>query len=820
MTKKIIFFFILVFVSIELNSMETVIQALESGNNTNIQNVMRTYDGGWDFNAQVRIANVAPAPENNDRRQRRLLRVRPSERLVKVPDAFSTAFSLRLLNIQDLEFINPSNAQEERQMISFFFMLGVRDNNQQLIEWSLNRFNRGSSEANAFASELRFAINHNRQNALEHFFKSNRTIQRDFFKSLLKEAVITANEKMFFWLLENNRLSQSPNDDSALSRSTVRTKESTDQLIHDAVWGGSIAIIHALLYESKGVEASIRQSLNSYDSKGRNVLHLACIKGDTEMIMYILRQEAASNLKREPERQNLNMDAAEYLFPIEYLWYSDELLSEVDPNSFDFAPINSHNRSLPYSHDERKRSLIAYMLDQMKISDFITEYRVISDLLLMLIQNGWIELFGWFDLNMSEISRKLKISQEQFFSGDHRINREEYSRWNDRSPLKIALLSNRTEVAIKLLERGARVVNGEGEIFERLQPQTIRSESRLIMAVLNALWREIKEHAWERKYNAGDGGRRCQNYLNDYLLLLLPTDKKRFMDEVLEQVIKLNQEELFEIFDEIKRSAEYTGTVNIPILLNEGPLACSQESVDPSLFATYANLPVSLDALRNRNASLESVTSNDGFEVTHLAAMNGHVEVLKLLGEWGIDMNSTSSNDMTPLMVAASHGQIRAVCYLMSFVGQEWIFDRDKDRNSAIHLALMNGHEGVAEFLVNMTSDFDEKDKVSILSHQNDRGQTIAHLCAKKGYCSLLERVITLKPDLEAIRDKKGKTVLSYGSGCPAIVYFLTHAPIDHARTEWLADNDTGLRQEHRNLNRTQIIQRLLENNFILGTYQ
>ena len=80
-----------------------------------------------------------------------------------------------------------------------------------------------------------------------------------------------------------------------------------------------------------------------------------------------------------------------------------------------------------------------------------------------------------------------------------------------------------------------------------------------------------------------------------------------------------------------------------------------------------------------------------------LAALNGHVEVMKLLLRYNADVNLLDNRGRTALHVAASKGHVEA-CSLLLKHGSR-IFDGDFQGNTALHLAAMGNHVDTVDLL-------------------------------------------------------------------------------------------------------------------------
>ena len=77
------------------------------------------------------------------------------------------------------------------------------------------------------------------------------------------------------------------------------------------------------------------------------------------------------------------------------------------------------------------------------------------------------------------------------------------------------------------------------------------------------------------------------------------------------------------------------------------------------------------------------------------AAMNGHLDIVKLLIHHGADVNAQSSCGNTPLMLACANGHEQVVKYLLKFGAN--VEDHNENGHTPLMEAASAGHVGCAK---------------------------------------------------------------------------------------------------------------------------
>ena len=96
-------------------------------------------------------------------------------------------------------------------------------------------------------------------------------------------------------------------------------------------------------------------------------------------------------------------------------------------------------------------------------------------------------------------------------------------------------------------------------------------------------------------------------------------------------------------------------------------------------------------------SALESTLDSSGSTPLHVAASNGHAEVVALLLEKGADPNAQNRLEVTPLHMAAKNGHLPVVEMLVAHGAD--VNARQCANQTALHLANWKRHRRVVKFL-------------------------------------------------------------------------------------------------------------------------
>eukprot|EP01042_Synura_sphagnicola_P008050 gene8050-10302_t len=114
-----------------------------------------------------------------------------------------------------------------------------------------------------------------------------------------------------------------------------------------------------------------------------------------------------------------------------------------------------------------------------------------------------------------------------------------------------------------------------------------------------------------------------------------------------------------------------------------------------------------------------------------MAAEFGQLEVVKLLKEYGADVNSVSKRGMTPVMLAAVKGHTGIVEYLVTHRARLDLLNEGGE--TALTMACAGGKLEIAKYLI----DHDGNQKV--VKNNNKKGQSALMIAAERGHLPIVE---------------------------------------------------------------------------------
>ena len=126
--------------------------------------------------------------------------------------------------------------------------------------------------------------------------------------------------------------------------------------------------------------------------------------------------------------------------------------------------------------------------------------------------------------------------------------------------------------------------------------------------------------------------------------------------------------------------------------------ARSDDATTPLHVAAYEGHLELLGLLLQAGADKDATMTDDGATPLYLAAQNGQEQVAKLLLEAGAKIDKADDDGMTPLHAAASQNQVKLVQLLLDFGAQKSL-KRKEDGKTAIQLAYEKGHSNVVHLL-------------------------------------------------------------------------------------------------------------------------
>lgn len=130
---------------------------------------------------------------------------------------------------------------------------------------------------------------------------------------------------------------------------------------------------------------------------------------------------------------------------------------------------------------------------------------------------------------------------------------------------------------------------------------------------------------------------------------------------------------------------------------------CMDDGDFALLLAATHNQIIAVQWLVEKQADVDQCEAAGGHSPLHLAAMEGHVDVVGYLLDRGANPNCRNKKGQPPLFLAAQAGMLTSVKALLAAKAD--LTARDHNSNSALIMASHGNHDSVCHMLARMGSD-------------------------------------------------------------------------------------------------------------------
>ena len=170
--------------------------------------------------------------------------------------------------------------------------------------------------------------------------------------------------------------------------------------------------------------------------------------------------------------------------------------------------------------------------------------------------------------------------------------------------------------------------------------------------------------------------------------------------------------------------------------------------------------------------------TRNGSNCLHIAALNGHLDLCKILiDKHNFDVHMTTNDDWTTLHCSAENGSFKLFSYFLDKNPE--IYCKTKNMKNILHLSSRNGHFDICEFVLRYFAkdytDNNSRNKYTLngksyrsqvfykydtifLHAMDDRGNTYLHLAAEGNHAKICELLLRYDTEIMNLLNKKDKT--------------------------------------------------------------
>ncbi|XP_076315881.1 transient receptor potential cation channel subfamily A member 1-like [Tachypleus tridentatus] len=140
-----------------------------------------------------------------------------------------------------------------------------------------------------------------------------------------------------------------------------------------------------------------------------------------------------------------------------------------------------------------------------------------------------------------------------------------------------------------------------------------------------------------------------------------------------------------------------------------------------------------------------------GCTPTHYASKERKLEIIKILFEFGAQINVNNNKLQSPLHLAAMFGQYHIICYMLQTTkGYIVINDSDSKGMTPLHIASQHGHTHVVKLLLSQGA----------LINYDYKGRTAFHYAAQNGFTNTMDKIFCVHSHVLNQTDREGNTAL------------------------------------------------------------